>query len=58
MLPPKMGAGVLGSRLGGDQAFFSSFFSSDFSFVSAATATLQAVAGSGLYTIEAKAVIV
>ena len=43
VLPPKMGAGVLGSRLGGDQGFFSSFFSSFFSFVapSAETATLH-----------------
>ena len=58
MLPPKMGAGVLGSRLGGDSVFFSSFFSSDFSFVSAATATLQAIPGSGLHAMEAKAVSV
>ena len=43
VLPPKIGAGVLGSRLGGDQGFFSSFFSSFFSFVapSAETATLH-----------------
>ena len=47
MLPPKIGDGVAGSRVGGDHGFFSSFFlSSFFSFVpdSAAVVTLQKLA--------------
>ena len=49
VLPPKMGAGVEGSKLGGEKGFFSSFFSflsEDFSLVapSAATRTLQHIA--------------
>ena len=53
MLPPKIGAGVEGSRLGGVKGFFSSFLSSDFfSLVapSAATRTLY------IWTPHAKAI--
>lgn len=53
VLPPKIGAGVEGSRLGGVKGFFSSFLSSflsSFSFVapSAETRTLNSSKGQAL----------